>query len=110
MNTLTILLQAAQGGFDMSIIFLMMGIILVVQFVIVGPRQKKKEKEQLSYIENLPVGSKMVTASGIHGKFLRIEDNTLILEIDNGVKIKIEKNYINFDLTKAVNGTSEVKK
>jgi preprotein translocase subunit YajC len=52
----------------------------------------------------------MVTASGIHGKFLRIEDNTLILEIDNGVKIKIEKNYINFDLTKAVNGSTELKK
>jgi preprotein translocase subunit YajC len=91
MNTLTILLQAAQGGFDMTIIFLMMGIFLVVQFVIIGPKQKKKEKEQLIFIENLPVGSKMVTASGIHGKFLRIEDNTLILEIDNGVKIKIEK-------------------
>jgi preprotein translocase subunit YajC len=110
MNTLTILLQAAQGGFDMTIIFLMMGIFLVVQFVIIGPRQKKKEKEQLAFIENLSVGSKMVTASGIHGKFLRIEDNTLILEIDNGVKIKIEKNYINFDLTKAVNSSTEVKK
>jgi|688.fasta_scaffold22397_4 preprotein translocase subunit YajC len=110
MNTLTILLQAAQGGFDMTIIFLMMGIFLVVQFVIIGPRQKKKEKEQLAFIENLSVGSKMVTASGIHGKFLRIEDNTLILEIDNGVKIKIEKNYINFDLTKAINNSTEVKK
>lgn len=110
MNTLTILLQAAQGGFDMTIIFLMMGIFLVVQFVIVGPRQKKKEKEQLAFVENLPVGSKMVTASGIHGKFLRIEDNTLILEIDNGVKIKIEKNYINYDLTKAINSSTEVKK
>jgi len=109
MNTLTILLQAAQGGFDMTIIFLMMGIFLVVQFVIIGPKQKKKEKEQLIFIENLPVGSKMVTASGIHGKFLRIEDNTLILEIDNGVKIKIEKNYINFDLTKALNSSSEAK-
>lgn len=110
MNTLTILLQAAQGGFDMTIIFLMMGIFLVVQFVIIGPRQKKKEKEQLAFIENLSVGSKMVTASGIHGKFLRIEDNTLILEIDNGVKFKIEKNYINFDLTKAINNSTEVKK
>jgi preprotein translocase subunit YajC len=109
MNTLTILLQAAQGGFDMTIIFLMMGIFLVVQFVIIGPKQKKKEKEQLIFIENLPVGSKMVTASGIHGKFLRIEDNTLILEIDNGVKIKIEKNYINYDLTKALNSSSEAK-
>lgn len=109
MNTLTILLQAAQGGFDMTIIFLMMGIFLVVQFVIIGPKQKKKEKEQLTFIENLPMGSKVVTASGIHGKFLRIEDNTLILEIDNGVKIKIEKNYINYDLTKALSSSSEAK-
>jgi preprotein translocase subunit YajC len=81
----------------------MMGIFLVIQFVIIGPRQKKKEKEQLNFIENLPTGSKVVTSSGIHGKLVRLEDNTLIVEVDSGVKLKIEKNYINFDLTKAQN-------
>lgn len=104
MNLSLILLQAAkQSPFDMTFIFLMLGIFLVVQFVIIGPKQKKKEKEHASYIENLSSGAKIVTSSGIHGKFLRIEDNTLIIEIDNGVKIKLDKNYINLDATKALN-------
>lgn len=103
MNYPIMLLQAAQPGFDPTLIFLMMGIFLVIQFVIIGPRQKKKEKEQLSFIENLPAGSKVVTSSGIHGKLVRLEDNTLIVEVDSGVKLKIEKNFINFDLTKAQN-------
>jgi preprotein translocase subunit YajC len=34
---------------------------------------------------------------------VRLEDNTLIVEVDSGVKLKIEKNFINFDLTKAQN-------
>lgn len=104
MNLSFIFLQAAQQSpLDMTFIFLMLGIFLVVQFVIIGPKQKKKEKELVKFVENLAPGSKVVTSGGIYGKFIRNEDNTLIVEIDNGVKIKIDKNFINSDATKALN-------
>jgi preprotein translocase subunit YajC len=42
-----IFLQAQGGGMEsmMPLLLLMMGIFLVVQFVIVGPKQKKREKK-----------------------------------------------------------------
>lgn len=98
-----IFLQAAQGGMDFTLIFLMMGIFLVVQFVIIGPKQKKREKEMQNYISNLTNGAKIVTTGGIHGKYLKTEDNVMIVEVDTGVKLKIDKSAINFEATKALN-------
>ncbi len=97
-----ILLQA-QGGMDFTLLFLMMGIFLVIQFVIIGPKQKKREKEMLSYVSNMTNGHKLVTTGGIHGKFLRAEDTCIIIEVDTGVKLKIDKSSVNYEATKALN-------
>ncbi len=93
----------AGGGMDFSLIFLMIGMFLVIQFVIIGPKQKKREKEMANYISNLTNGSKIITTGGIHGKYLRSEDNCMIVEVDTGVKLKIDKSAINFEATKALN-------
>jgi preprotein translocase subunit YajC len=99
-----IILQAAPGGgMDMSIIFLMMGIFLVIQFVIIGPKQKKREKAMQSYLDSLSNGAKIITNSGIHGKFLKVEDNAMIVEVDTGVKLRMDKSALNYEATKALN-------
>lgn len=92
-----------QGGFDFTLIFLMMGIFLVIQFVIIGPKQKKREKEMQNYIADLKSGAKVVLSSGIHGKYLRSEENCMMVEVDTGVKLKVERTAINFEATKALN-------
>lgn len=99
-------LQAAQGGMDMfPMLLLMMGIFLVVQFVIIGPKQKRREKEMSQYISNLSNGAKIVTTSGIYGKYIRTEDNFMIVEVDTGVKLKMDKTALNYEATKALNTT-----
>lgn len=97
----------AQGGMDsmMPLLLLMMGIFLVVQFVIVGPKQKKREKEMSAFIDGLANGSKIVTTSGIHGKYIKSEDNVMIVEIDTNVKIRIDKTALNYEATKAIHGS-----
>ena len=42
----------------------------------------------------LEVGQEVITAGGIYGKIKEIEDNTVVLEIASGVKIKIDRNSI----------------
>lgn len=100
-------LQAAQGGMDsmMPLLLLMMGIFMVVQFVIIGPKQKKREKEMASYLDAMSNGTKIITNTGIHGKFLRIEDGLMIVEIDTGVKVKMDKSALNYEATKALSST-----
>jgi len=96
----------AQGGMGdmMPLLLLMMGIFLVVQFVIVGPKQKKREKEMASFIEGLANGSKIITTSGIHGKYIKTEDNLMVVEIDTNVKVRMEKTALNYEATKVLHG------
>ena len=95
----------AQGGMDMMpLLLLMMGIFLVVQFVIIGPKQKKREKEMAGFIDGLANGAKVITTSGIYGKYIRTEENMLVIEIDTNVKVRMEKSALNYEATKALHG------
>ena len=51
----------------------------------------------------------MVTTGGIHGKVIKADDTTLLLEIDNNVKMRIEKSGISMELTNAAYGETEKK-
>ncbi|MBP7477246.1 MAG: preprotein translocase subunit YajC [Chitinophagales bacterium] len=98
-----ILLQAGASSIDFSIIFYVMIVFLIINFVILVPKQKKKEKAQLDFIDELQKGSKVVTLGGLHGTVVQNEDKTFIVEIATGVKVKVEKTSISYELTKKLN-------
>ena len=90
-----ILLQAAgapQGG-GMSFILMIVAMIAIFYFFIIGPQQKKQKKIN-AFRESLKKGDKVMTAGGIYGRIREIKDNAVILEIADGVRIKIDKNSI----------------
>ncbi len=95
MNVLTILLQAQQGGSGMSMIIMMVAIFAIMYFFMIRP-QNKKQKEIQNFRNSIQPGQDVVTAGGIYGKVKEVNDvdNTLMLEIASGVKIKISKNSV----------------
>ena len=95
MNLLTVMLQA-QGGGDLSFIFMMVAIFARMYFFMIRP-QNKKQKEIANFRKNLEVGQSIITAGGIYGKIKEIEDNAVVVEIASGVKIKVDKNSIYAD-------------
>lgn len=90
-----VLLQAAPGagGLDYSFWIMMVAIFGIMYFFMIRP-QNKKQKEVLKFRNSLEVGQKVVTAGGVHGKIKDINDATVLLEIADNVKIKIEKSSI----------------
>lgn len=85
----SILLQAGQGTDWTSFIF-MGAIILVFYFFMIRP-QKKKQKKLKEFRDNLKKGDEVVTVGGIHGKVVQIEDNTIIVDVDRGTKLTLDK-------------------
>lgn len=71
-------------------------IIVVFYFFMIRP-QLKKAKDQKKFRENLAKGDKIITIGGIHGKINEIQDTTLIIEVEGGHKLKIEKNAVSMD-------------
>lgn len=95
MNMLTVMLQT-QGGGDLSFILMMVAIFAIMYFFMIRP-QNKKQKEIANFRKNLEVGQSIITAGGIYGKIKEIEDNSVVVEIASGVKIKVDKNSIYAD-------------
>ena len=87
MNLLTILLQQQGGG--MSMIIMMVAIFAIMYFFMIRP-QNKKQKEIQKFRNSIVPGTDVVTAGGIYGKVKEVNelDNTLMVEIASGVKIK----------------------
>lgn len=94
-----ILAQATgEGGVPFQFLFLA-GIFLVFYFFMIRPQQKK-QKEQKKFIAEITKGDEVVTVGGIHGKVLSVDEEAVVLEIDRGVKITINKSSISLEASK----------
>jgi preprotein translocase subunit YajC len=69
-------------------------IFAVFYFLVIRPQQKKLT-EQEKMIKALQRGDRVVTSGGIHGKITKLDgDDILMLEIADGVNIKIDRNSV----------------
>jgi preprotein translocase subunit YajC len=95
MKLLSILLQApAQGGVSSySGILMMVVIIAIFYFFLIRPQQKK-QKEIKKAREAMKPGDRVVTAGGIYGKIKEINDTYMLVEISDGVRIRIDKSSV----------------
>lgn len=64
-------------------------------FVLYRP-QKKQKKLREELIASLEVGQDVVTIGGIHGEISNIDDETITLEIAEGVKVNFQKSAVAF--------------
>ena len=94
MNVMTVLLQAPQGS-GLSMIVMMVAIFAIMYFFMIRP-QSKKQKEIQKFRDSITVGTDVVTAGGIYGKVKEVceMDNTFMIEVASGVKIKVAKNSV----------------
>ena len=104
MNTFTILqaAQAAQpqgGGWSM---WVMLALIFVVMWFFMIRPQRKQQKELQNFRDSLKKGDKVVTVGGIYGTVCEIKEGTVLIEVDNNVKIRVSKNALVKDFTEPV--------
>ena len=87
--------EAGQGDGGFSMLLMFGAIIVVFYFFMIRPQQKKQKQEKL-FRENLGKGDRVMTIGGIYGRILsaNADDPHLMVEIDNGVKIKVEKSAV----------------
>jgi preprotein translocase subunit YajC len=96
MNLLSILLQASQpggGSSGLSGILMIVVIVVIFYFFMIRPQQKRQKDIQKSR-EAMKIGDKVVTAGGIHGRVKEISDKYMLLEIAEGVRVRIDKNSV----------------
>lgn len=82
-------------GSGMSSIIMIVALIAIFYFFMIRP-QSQKQKKINAFRQSLKKGDKVITAGGIYGKIVGIDDTkgTIELEIDKNVHITIDKNSI----------------
>jgi len=88
---------AAEGGVQGSPIAPFIPLILIFAifyFLLIRPQQKK-QKQHVAMLNSITAGDEIMTGGGIYGKVLKVIDkDTFIVEIADGVTIKLAKNGI----------------
>jgi len=86
--------QGQQGGGGMISTLIMFGAIFAIFYFMIIRPQQKKAKERQKLLDSLQKGDKVVTTGGIHGAIAGIDDKTVLLDVGNNVKMKVERSAI----------------
>ena len=76
-------------------------IIVIFYFFLIRP-QNKKQKETQKMLDALKKGDKVITIGGIHGTVSSVKENTVIVKVDDDVKLEFNRTAISsVELTEA---------
>ena len=84
------------GGWSM---WIMLALIFVVMWFFMIRPQKKQQKELQNFRDSLKKGDKVVTIGGIYGTVAEIKEESVLIEVDNNVKIRVSKQALVKDFT-----------
>jgi len=83
---------APQGNALMQMLPLVL-IFVVFYFLLIRP-QAKRAKEHKAMVAALSTGDEVVTGGGILGKVSEVSDQFLVVEVAEGVKVKVQRHTV----------------
>ena len=83
--------QQQGGGYGFWIMILAM--IAIMYFFMWRP-EKKRRKEMQQFRDGLKAGDKVITAGGIYAVVKKVEETSLLIEVDSNVTLRIDKNMV----------------
>ena len=70
---------------------IMLVIMFAIFYLLLIRPQQKRAKQHKELVENLKSGDQVITAGGLHGKIVAVQDDIITLEIASNVRIKINR-------------------
>ena len=105
---MNIVLLQAGGGMDFTGMLPIIGMIAIFYFFFIRPQQRK-QKETKKYLQEIKKSEMVVTVGGIHGKIVEVSDTTVLIDVDRGTKLLIDKASVSSEASKRLNDKSEKK-
>jgi len=93
LNFILLMTQPKEGESPYMTFLPLILIVVVFYFFIIRP-QMKRQKELKNFRTSLAKGDKVITTGGIYGKINDVKDDSLIIEISEGVRIRVDINSV----------------
>lgn len=82
----------ATGDGGLSLIFMVLFVVFIY-FFLIRP-QSKRAKEHRNMVGSLAKGDEVTTTGGVLGRIMELGENYILLEVAEGVNMKVQKNAI----------------
>jgi len=79
-----------EGGNPIMSFLPLVAIIAIFYFLILRP-QNKKQKETQKMLSALRKGDRVITVGGIHGVIQSVKESTVIIKVDENVKLEFNR-------------------
>jgi preprotein translocase subunit YajC len=93
--------QGQDGGGSLMSTLIMFGLIFVIFYFMIIRPQQRRQKERESMLGALKKGDRVITAGGVHGTIVGIDEKILLVQIADNVKVKVERGSITTILKEA---------
>jgi preprotein translocase subunit YajC len=85
---------SASGGGSLITMLVTFGLIIVVFYFLVIRPQNKKQKDAKKLLESIKKGDRVQTIGGLQGVVDSVKDDTVLLRVDDNVKLKFAKSAV----------------
>ncbi len=99
-NLLQVVVEPQLSLYQQYSPYLMIGLMVLVLWLFMWRPESKRRKELENFRNGLKKGDKIVTAGGIYGTIKEVKENTLLIEVDSNVTLRIDKNMVGADQSK----------
>ena len=82
----------AMGG-NWSFWVMIVAMVAIMYFFMWRPEQKRR-KEMQKFRDGLKSGDKVITAGGIYAVVKKVDEATLLIEVDSNVTLRVDKNMV----------------
>ncbi len=79
---------------------------LVVYFFMIRPQQKRASDAK-AFRQSLAKGSRIVTIGGLHGLVIDLTEDTVVVEVDRGTKLRFDRSAIAREVGTKTNASAE---
>jgi len=86
--------QGGDGGGSMVSTLIMFSLIILIFYFMILRPQQKRQKERQRLLSGVKKGDKITTIGGIQATVLGLEEKTVLIQIADNVKVKIDKTAV----------------
>lgn len=85
--------QTAQTGSGLTSLLFIGVIFAVFYFFMIRPQQKQQKKRQ-EMLNTIDVGAEVITIGGIHGQVKELNEDTVLIDVNKGMTLKMQRSAI----------------
>jgi preprotein translocase subunit YajC len=93
MTGLTSLMAQAQPGGNLTFLISLVLMVAIFYFLLIRPQQRRV-RQQRELVGSLDVGDEVVTIGGMFGRIMEIDDESVVLDVGGGSRIRFVKQAV----------------